>query len=563
MRKLLKNFLITITLVFSCFICSDVNAQEFGNLYLNELAIKHIGSNHVYDGVVLTPGLYNIRFELPEGYENHNYILVVGNDNHYDGHSISFRLMTSKCPIKLKDQSVVNEPIPRVKMDLSDNCTFETFTYSSNLTLQKLLDNSSSLKVKSNQWSNPSILVDSVATELRSDPPKGSSLGSYYDYLYYWYSSKIDLTGSGVESRFSGAIAYKGIEDNTANGEWTINQINSPTFNINQSINTTDLDYVEIIYDLSTMPSDINKRIDSKFDIYTQDQTVFNIPYWVSTSPSGDVNQHVYFERMGYRYIDDDWMSLSSQWQHKTVIDVHDLSTILNINYSATVNLTLNLIYSDGSYKNHYETIDLTGKYGVIFVPWILNNPTKVTNIKTPFYLTGKSMSVYRQERDVDWADTRNFVAGDINNSELLFERHEFNNDIIAPSFGMLVRSVATELSIINENYTYVTDVAVVKFDTRFFEYCVLDYVGDICILTNPNNGQTYEVGSGAAGIKEMDNYFYQVKQFISSLGDTTTFLHELWYNFVAIIHPTIFLFITSMFIFLLIATVMILGGYQ
>ena len=344
------------------------------------------------------------------------------------------------------------------------------------------------------------------------------------------------------------------------------NVLTLPTGNstFNETINSLNYSKVEFVFDIP----DMEKTFNFNYDFHSSDNsTTFKSPYFeetytsCSTDESGvsscrpfpltnnflieegtEENGQCHLNEFGlpncYKpndYSNDDEINVSNSYvvsnydmvlnndiltkvtsSLKLVLDLEFNSNVI-VDVSFTSSLPFDVVYHERTtVSNHYETVDLTGKYGAVFMPKF-DITDEVLNIRTLFKGTGNLDVQHRSSLDIVnykilSAYSLNYCNDFLFNQNLIpYSCNEFNGEF---EFYVSNSNLEQALFFVNGHYSddELTEVNVM-YDTRYYDYWVFDTPTSIVPITNPNTG---------------DNSYISLEEFYNFAEVDTGFLTDL-----------------------------------
>lgn len=336
------------------------------------------------------------------------------------------------------------------------------------------------------------------------------------------------------------------------------------SYNFDETINSLNYSKVEFVFDIPDMETTFNFN----YDFYSSDNsTTFKSPYFeetytsCSTDENGvsscrpfplinnflieegtEENGQCHLDEFGlpncYKpndYSNDDEINVSNSYvvsnydmvlnndiltkvtsSLKLVLDLEFNSNVI-VDVSFTSSLPFDVVYHERTtVSNHYETVDLTGKYGAVFIPKF-DITDEALNIRTLFKGTGNLDVQHRSSLDIVnykilSAYSLNYCNDFLFNQDLIpYSCNEFNGEF---EFYVSNSNLEQALFFVNGHYSddELTEVNVM-YDTRYYEYWVFDTPTSIVPITNPNTG---------------DNSYISLEEFYNFAEVDTGFLTDL-----------------------------------
>jgi len=153
----------------------------------------------------------------------------------------------------------------------------------------------------------------------------------------------------------------------------------------------------------------------------------------------------------------------------------------------------------------YYANVDLTNKYGVMFMPKLIENNSDISSI---FYTTGiESVLVY-------------------SSYNLKEEPIEIYNTNLS-EFNYTISYENTNYNLFFKVSTLTPELGIVTYDTRYYTYKIITSEYEINTIINPNTNQEFTIDfSNTVGNKlnynNINDLFDNIKKFNSDIGPVT-----------------------------------------
>jgi len=199
----------------------------------------------------------------------------------------------------------------------------------------------------------------------------------------------------------------------------------------------------------------------------------------------------------------------------------------------------------DSELYSYYEEIDLTNKYGVIFMPRLIDNNSYVNSI---FDTVGiEQVLVYHS---YDYKIKPSFIFDNVS----LDFYYNFDLDDIEYNLFMKVENNVTN--------------AFVRYDTRYYTYKIVDSKYSLGNVINPNTGESHYVDfSNTANVSSDFSNISDVFEFISGQLDNQSEAYILFQNSVNTFFNTmpseLYIVILTLFAIILLGVTLGLGGWR
>ena len=403
------------------------------------------------------------------------------------------------------------------------------------------------------RYSNVGSKIDLSSTDTNLSTGSSGS-GGLSEYFYYF--SNFDVLSYTV---VDGKAVNNDIVSIPAN-----NIVKPSSYTFTETINSLNYSKVEFVFDIPDMETIFNFN----YDFHSSDNsTTFKSPYFeetytsCSTDESGvsscrpfpltnnflieegtEENGQCHLDEFGlpncYKpndYSNDDEINVSDSYvvsnydmvlnndiltkvtsSLKLVLDLEFNSNVI-VDVSFTSSLPFDVVYHERTtVSSHYETVDLTGKYGAVFMPKF-DITDESLNIRTLFKGTGNLDVQHRSSLDIVnykilSAYSLNYCNDFLFNQDLIpYSCNEFNGEF---EFYVSNSNLEQALFFVNGHYSddELTEVNVM-YDTRYYEYWVFDTPTSIVPITNPNTGV---------------NSYISLEEFYNFAEVDTTFLTDL-----------------------------------
>lgn len=229
----------------------------------------------------------------------------------------------------------------------------------------------------------------------------------------------------------------------------------------------------------------------------------------------------------------------------KLIIPMHDTAyTRYLIQLSSLIPFTISYEVDEELFS-HYQKVEVTGKYGIVFIPKIIENNS---HISTLFYTRGiDKVLVY---------DSYNYNQNPI---------AIYDEDISNFTYNFAYEDTERNLFFV-VNYSGYS--AFVEYDTRYYTYEIVDSKYSVGTIVNPNTGNSHYVDfSNTANAKVNFESIGDVFYFISDKIDTRTPSYLLFKNSVDAFFNTmstdLYVLILTVLAVILIGTALALGGWK
>lgn len=193
---------------------------------------------------------------------------------------------------------------------------------------------------------------------------------------------------------------------------------------------------------------------------------------------------------------------------------------------------------------SYYEYLDLSNKYGVMFIPKLLDNNSQVT----AYFLTRGIDTIYVY-------DTYDYKEQPI----------EIYNDV--SDFTYSFSYYQTQYNLFFKTRTY-SSSSTIYYDTRYFTYEIVDSKYLIGNVINPNSGENHYIDfSNTANIsidfKSIGDVFYFISEKIDSGGEAYYLFKDSVSTFFNTMPTDIYILILTILSVILIGTALALGGWK
>jgi len=312
-----------------------------------------------------------------------------------------------------------------------------------------------------------------------------------------------------------------------------------------------DIDHIEVEFDLTDIPESAlipnNEeyfKFEMKYDIKITDD---NRGHHLSNNITLDVPKIEYMKVASDGVIDTSTYGLSNNRLNqyskyfgkdiytntylatyefnrtlKLIVNCRDIDDVyLNLKISATLNHNIKIFYRENveDYRKYYQTIDLKGKYAVVFIPKIrLNNGE---NSVSSYFISNGSFRV--EERDT-YKNEFTLYKDPIN----VTGKNQYYYFYGLP--GELHKNDSFYYK--NLNYPGMEE-ATIQYDSRYFvvSLCENDYKCET--IVNPNTGEEITPNTSPDD-KEwtIDRIFKIVDEFLGQVRDTSDYFNECFNAF-------------------------------
>lgn len=346
--------------------------------------------------------------------------------------------------------------------------------------------------------------------------------------------------------------------------------------------NVNDIDHIEVEFDLNNVPEDaiisnepdffkfrmnydIKITTDSRGHNLASDLTldIPRIEYMkvgsdgiLNTSTYGLSNNRInhYDKYFGNEeYTNTYLVNYDYNRTLKLIINCRDINDVfLNLKISSTLDYKINIFYRENveDYRKYYQTIDITGKYAVVFIPKIRLDGNE--NSVSSYFISNGKFRV--EERDTYLKE---------------FTLYKDPTEVLGINQYYYFYGLSGELhkndSIYYKNLNYPgLEEATIQYDSRYFvvSLCENDYTCQTVI--NPNTGEEITPDSSPNDSEwSINNIFKIVDDFLNQVRDTGDYFNECFNAFwekVPIILQSIIVFI---YIMLHIIVFVRIGGWS
>lgn len=304
---------------------------------------------------------------------------------------------------------------------------------------------------------------------------------------------------------------------------------------------------LDLLFDFSTIGN-----LDSSGQLYDSSSVPFPEPYLEI------VNSNGFKDIIALESLNESHNVLKSAWsgtyQETISSDITSLKLIIPMNATENVRYDIGLIsyipytYSfeyDEELENYYEEIDLSNKYGVMFMPKLLDNDSSITSV----FIYGGIDSIYTYDTyDYKQEPIETYSAED-GAFSYQFDRYDLNYNLFFVSSQKPLRSL-------------------VKYDTRYFTYKVVDSKYSIGTVTNPNTGENHYIDfSNTANVQidfeSIGDIFYFISDNLDSGGEAYLLFSNSVSAFFNTMPTDIYIFILTLLAVIFIGTLLALGGWR
>ena len=244
----------------------------------------------------------------------------------------------------------------------------------------------------------------------------------------------------------------------------------------------------------------------------------------------------------------------------KLVIDLtFDSSLIVDSFFQSSIPFTVNYIERDNnsSSDNYYSTIDLTGKYGILFIPKIESSVTGINN-RTLFQGIGHLDIQHRSSYDPNNYEVLSAYSMNYCNNYLSLQKEiPYSCNSFNGSFEFYITNDMLNQSLFFINTVYTNDLtskATVTYDTRYYVYYVYDTPDTEITIKNPNTGEDFNLS-----LKDFFNYVEEKEElkisiytFLKPIKFILTSITDFYNNYCPAVVQK-FLYISFMFVVVLI----------
>jgi len=313
------------------------------------------------------------------------------------------------------------------------------------------------------------------------------------------------------------------------------------SYKFNETINSLNYSKVELIFEIPSMETNLNFN----YDFHSSDNsTTFKSPYFEEVYTSCSIDEEgvsscrpfpitsnflieksdendgqCHLDEFGlpncYKpndYSSDDEINVFNSY----VVENYDLALnndiltkittslklVLDLEFNTTVSVDINFIsslpfevvyYERSGVSDYYSTVDLTGKYGAVFLP-VFDTTDINLNVRTLFKGVGNLDIQHRSSLDI--VNYKILSAYSLNYcNEFLFNQdvipyscNEFSGEF---EFYVSNENLNQALFFVNGHYSGDDTTNVnVTYDTRYYQYWIFETPTSIVSITNPNTGE-------------------------------------------------------------------------
>lgn len=193
---------------------------------------------------------------------------------------------------------------------------------------------------------------------------------------------------------------------------------------------------------------------------------------------------------------------------------------------------------------SYYEYLDLSNKYGAMFIPKLVSNNSQITT----YFLTRGIDTIYIYDT-YDYKEAPIEIYEDVSDFTYSFSYDEQQHNLFF------------------KTNTY-SSFSTIYYDTRYFDYYIVDSKYSIGSITNPNTGENHYIDfSNTANVEVNFANIGDVFNFISDKIDSTGESYLLFKDSVSTFFNTmptdIYILILTILAVILIGTALALGGWK
>lgn len=194
----------------------------------------------------------------------------------------------------------------------------------------------------------------------------------------------------------------------------------------------------------------------------------------------------------------------------------------------------------------YYETIDLSNKYGVVFMPKLVENDSDISSV---FYTD---------------AIEEILVYSSYDYKKQPIEIYDKNID----EFSYIITYEQQDYNLFFKVNPQVSNLAIVTYDTRYYTYKIVDSKYSLGTLVNPNTNENHYVDfSNTANLKADFDSLSSIFTFISQQMDKQSAAYVLFYDSVSAFFNTmptdIYIMILTTLAIILLGVSLALGGWK
>lgn len=244
----------------------------------------------------------------------------------------------------------------------------------------------------------------------------------------------------------------------------------------------------------------------------------------------------------------------------KLVIDLtFDSSLIVDSFFQSSIPFTVKYIERDSSSSddNYYSTIDITGKYGILFIPKIESSVTGINN-RTLFQGIGHLDIQHRSSYDPNNYEVLSAYSMNYCNDYLSLQKEiPYSCNSLGGSFEFYITNDMLNQSLFFINTVYTNDLtskATVTYDTRYYVYYVYDTPDTEITIKNPNTGEDFNLSlkDFFNYVKEKEELKISINTFLKPIKFILTSITDFYNNYCPAVVQK-FLYISFMFVVVLI----------
>ena len=194
--------------------------------------------------------------------------------------------------------------------------------------------------------------------------------------------------------------------------------------------------------------------------------------------------------------------------------------------------------------NSYYQYLDLSNKYGAMFIPKLVANNSQITS----YFLTRGIDTIYVY-------DTYDYKKAPI----------EIYEDVSDFTYSFLYDQQQYNLFFKTNTYS---NSATIYYDTRYFDYQIVDSKYSIGSITNPNTGENHYIDfSNTADVEvnfsNIGDVFNFIAEKIDSSGESYLLFKDSVSTFFNTMPTDIYILILTILAVILIGTALALGGWK
>lgn len=195
---------------------------------------------------------------------------------------------------------------------------------------------------------------------------------------------------------------------------------------------------------------------------------------------------------------------------------------------------------------SYYENVDLTNKYGVIFMPKLVENKSDISSI---FYTTGiESVLVY--------------ASYDLKESPI----EVYDSDLSEFKYSISYENI--NYNLVFKVNPLTPELGIVTYDTRYYTYKIIDSKYSVGTVINPNTGDKYYIdfsntNNVSIDFENVGDVFNFIGEKLDSSGASYSLFVGSLNAFFNTMPSDIYIFILVVVALILLGTTLILGGWK